>query len=121
MNNTTTDRPVFIKHCTMCGKELNEYELDPTLTFDLFPGYGSRYDMDHIHMELCWDCFDKITDWIRPQCEKDPVVEEDVDGDMEEYADYDTHDEALKRFVRWQQEEVAERAEGGHDSEEGQE
>ena len=79
MSNTTTDRPVFIKHCTMCGKELNEYELDPTLTFDLFPGYGSRYDMDHIHMELCWDCFDKIIDWIRPQCEKDPVIEEDVD------------------------------------------
>lgn len=49
------------------------------------------------------------------------VVEEDVDGDMEEYADDDTHDEALKRFVRWQQEEVAERAERGHDSEEGQE
>ncbi len=49
------------------------------------------------------------------------VVEEDVDGDMEEYADDDTHDEALKRFVGWQQEEVAERAEGGHDCEEGQE
>lgn len=68
-----------IKNCTMCGKELTLLDDDFDLTFDMFPGEGSRYDLSHLHMELCYECFDKIIDWIRPQCKVDPIIEEDVD------------------------------------------
>ena len=48
------------------------------------------------------------------------VVEEDADGDMEQNADNDTHNDALQGFVFGHEVEVAERTEGGHHSENGE-
>jgi len=49
------------------------------------------------------------------------VVEEYVDGDVEQYAHHDAHDEALEQFVGREEVDIAEGAEGGHDGEKGEE
>ena len=43
------------------------------------------------------------------------VVEEDADGDMQQYADDDAHDESLQHFVLGHEVAVAEGSEGCHD------
>ena len=39
-------------------------------------GYGSKYDMMGLYLNLCCDCFDKIADWFLPLCVNDPLVDE---------------------------------------------
>ena len=39
-------------------------------------GYGSKYDMMGLYLNLCCDCFDKIAEWFLPLCVNDPLVDE---------------------------------------------
>lgn len=63
--------------CNMCGKEFNMYdEIENRSLCDQF-GYGSKYDGDNIRLDLCCNCFDKVIDWIVPQCKINPIEEND--------------------------------------------
>lgn len=66
------------KLCTMCGKELDMWDKQEKFCFDSIIGYGSGHDCEHIHIELCCDCFDRVFDMIRPLCKIDPVIGEAV-------------------------------------------
>lgn len=37
-------------------------------------GYGSKHDGDYINLDLCCECFDKVIDWIVPQCKINPIT-----------------------------------------------
>lgn len=39
-------------------------------------GYGPKYDCEVIDADFCCDCFDKIIDWIKPQCKYSIVKDE---------------------------------------------
>ena len=61
--------------CNMCGKEFTMWdEQENRGVHDQF-GYGSKHDGDNIDLDLCCDCFDKVMDWIIPQCKINPIQE----------------------------------------------
>lgn len=62
--------------CDMCGKEFDMWDKQESRCFyDQF-GYGSKYDGDNINLDLCCNCFDKVIDWIVPQCKHNPIIDQ---------------------------------------------
>jgi hypothetical protein len=60
------------KCCNLCGKPLDEWDLQEDFTIHTTVGYGSKYDLSKVHLQLCCDCFDKIVD----SCKISPVIGE---------------------------------------------
>ena len=67
------------KHiCTMCGKELDYWDLNANFHFQHYIGYGSAYDLHKFEAHLCCHCFDKILDTILPMFKHKPLSECDT-------------------------------------------
>lgn len=64
------------KMCSMCGKKFDMWDEQENFCFVRHIGYGSKYDMMGLYLNLCCDCFDKIADWFLPLCVNDPLVDE---------------------------------------------
>lgn len=64
------------KRCSMCGKTFDMWDEQDDFCFVRHIGYGSKYDMMGLYLNLCCDCFDKIADWFLPLCVNDPLVDE---------------------------------------------
>ena len=64
------------KVCSMCGKQFDMWDEQEDFCFVRHIGYGSKYDMLGLYLNLCCDCFDKIADWFLPICVNDPLVDE---------------------------------------------
>lgn len=64
------------KICSMCGKMFDLWDEQEDFCFVRHIGYGSKYDMKGLYLNLCCDCFDKIVDWFLPLCVNDPLVDE---------------------------------------------
>ena len=64
--------------CTMCGCELDEWDINEDLHFEHFIGYGSSYDMNIFDARLCCKCFDTILDTILPMFKINPLSEYDI-------------------------------------------
>ena len=64
--------------CSMCGKELDEFDLQEDFSFKRYIGYGSRYDMNIFEARLCCDCFDKILDAVLPMFKINPLSEYEI-------------------------------------------
>lgn len=64
------------KTCSMCGKKFDMWDEQEDFCFVRHIGYGSKYDMMGLYLNLCCDCFDKIADWFLPLCVNDPLVDE---------------------------------------------
>ena len=64
------------KICSMCGKKFDMWDVQEDFCFVRHIGYGSKYDMMGLHLNLCCDCFDKIADWFLSLCVNDPLVDE---------------------------------------------
>jgi len=60
--------------CNICGKELNEWDLQENFGFDYNVGYGSKYDGEKIRMRFCCDCFDEIIDKLIQESKVNPIV-----------------------------------------------
>lgn len=60
------------KVCNRCGKELDFFDLQQDFTIHKTIGYGSIYDGDSVHYQLCCDCFDKTAE----ECAVFPIIEE---------------------------------------------
>ena len=67
--------------CSMCGKELDEFDLQEDFSFKRYIGYGSRYDMNIFEARLCCDCFDKILDAVLPMFKINPLSEYELVSD----------------------------------------
>ena len=64
------------KTCSMCGKKFDMWDEQEDFCFVRHIGYGSKYDMTGLYLNLCCDCFDRIADWFLPLCVNDPLVDE---------------------------------------------
>lgn len=65
------------KHCTMCGKEFDIWDENEGFVVDYEIGYGSIYDCNHLHMDLCCECFDKMVGFLVSNSIKNPLKESD--------------------------------------------
>ena len=63
------------KVCNMCGKTFDIWDHQENFCVDRCLGYGSAHDFEHIQLNLCCQCFDKVIDWILPQCKHNPMSE----------------------------------------------
>ena len=63
------------KRCNMCGKSFTFWDNQENFCLDHRVGFGSSYDLHRIRLNLCCNCFDKVMDWIHPQCMHNPVSE----------------------------------------------
>mgnify|MGYP003504455974 CR=1 FL=1 len=69
--------------CTMCNKILNEWDIQEDFSWHKWIGYGSKYDLNKLDLDLCCDCFDKVLDFILQNSVNNPLREYDfksVDG-----------------------------------------
>ena len=64
-----------VKVCNMCGKTFDFWDNQEKFCFEHYIGYGSKHDLERIRLNLCCDCFDKVINWILPQCKHDPMSE----------------------------------------------
>ena len=69
--------------CTICGKLFNELDYQENFCFDTHIGYGSKYDLNRLRLNLCIDCFDKVLDFILPQCKDNPLSEYHFEGEID--------------------------------------
>ena len=65
------------KTCSMCGKKFDMWDEQENFCFVRHIGYGSKYDMMGLYLNLCCDCFDKIADWFLPLCVQNPLRDEE--------------------------------------------
>lgn len=71
------------KRCTMCNKIFDEWDLQEDFSWHKWIGYGSKYDLNKLDLDLCCDCFDKVLDFIVQNSVNNPLQEYDfksVDG-----------------------------------------
>lgn len=64
--------------CTMCGNELDDWDLDADFHFNRYIGFGSKYDLSIFEAHLCCKCFDKILDTILPMFKNNPLSEYEI-------------------------------------------
>jgi len=61
--------------CNICGKEFDKWDKQEKFGFHYKIGYGSNYDLTKIDLNMCCGCFDKLLDYILPQCKIDPLTD----------------------------------------------
>lgn len=64
--------------CNICGKEFDMWDVQENFGLHYIVGYGSKYDLNKISLSMCCDCFDRIFDYILPQCKINPLTEYDI-------------------------------------------
>ncbi len=63
--------------CNMCGKLFDGWDYQEKFSFKSYIGYGSKYDLNKMDLNLCCSCFDTVMDFIIPQCTIAPLEEYD--------------------------------------------
>ena len=63
------------KRCSMCNNPLDEWDLQEDFSFSRWIGYGSKYDLNKLDIQLCCTCFDKVLDFVLPKC-KNKILQE---------------------------------------------
>ena len=66
--------------CHLCGKQFNLWDERQDFSFERHVGYGSKYARKDIALNLCCNCFDKVMNWLLPQCAVDPMRGESESG-----------------------------------------
>ena len=82
-----------IHTCNMCGKPLDEWDIQENFGFDYYIGYGSKHDMEHVSARFCCDCFDKLLDRLVAECKTSPIVGE------YDFIESSERDEALEAIL----------------------
>lgn len=60
------------RHCTVCGKEFDEWATQENFGMDHYCNYGSKHDEEHIKIDMCCSCFEKLMDFVIPRCRQNP-------------------------------------------------
>lgn len=63
------------KICNMCGKTFDVWDEQEDFSIYHDVGFGSKYDMSKIQLNMCCSCFDSVMDYIAPRCKINPIVE----------------------------------------------
>lgn len=60
--------------CNMCGKPFDYSDEEQDISFHRPIGYGSRFDLSYLNLDLCNQCFDKtMIEYILPNCRHVPI------------------------------------------------
>ena len=56
--------------CSVCGKQLDLWDIQEDFTIHKRLGYGTKYDGDDICLKLCCECMEKLIDScaVSPLC-----------------------------------------------------
>ena len=54
-----------VKRCNLCGNVIDPMTGRGGIHISEELGYGSKYDMDLLDMEICYECLDRIVDACR--------------------------------------------------------
>ena len=69
---------MIVRKCNLCGKELDVFDLQEEISYHSHMGYGSKFDLCHVDIDLCCKCFDRLMDqYIIPNSLINPVSEVD--------------------------------------------
>lgn len=63
--------------CNKCGKAMDDLDIQERFSFDQYLGYGSKYDMNKLELDLCCACMDQLID----ECIVPPVISTAVVGE----------------------------------------
>ena len=55
-------------YCNLCGKVLDDFDLQENIAMDRVVGFGSKYDLSRLKFRLCLDCFDRAIDYLAAEC-----------------------------------------------------
>jgi len=62
--------------CNMCGSEIDEMDLECNdFSIEHRFGYGSKHDGDHLYLDLCSSCQDKLVTYLLSNCIINPIEE----------------------------------------------
>ena len=65
--------------CNMCGKVFDDFDEQEDRSFHDYIGYGSKFDLHRIDLDMCCDCFDKLLEeYILPKAKFNPIKGEEV-------------------------------------------
>lgn len=56
-------------YCNLCGKELNEFDVQENYSLHRHIGYGSEHDGETLDLHICCECMDEIIN----KCIVDPT------------------------------------------------
>lgn len=63
--------------CNVCGKAFDTWDKQENFGIHTQVGYGSRFDLSTIDLDLCCECFDKVFgEHILPSCKINPITGE---------------------------------------------
>ena len=62
------------KLCNMCGKELGRYD-HTNFSVNHTYGYDSNREGDHLELDLCEECLEKLTLYLIDKCKLNPIVD----------------------------------------------
>lgn len=84
--------------CNLCGKEYGDINQDYNDEFSIHTmiGYGSKYDMHILKLDLCSSCMDKLID----QCVIPPVTDIYEMADSQEYKPHERYDEESMYWIK---------------------
>lgn len=68
-----------IKRCTMCNKIFDMWDLQEDFSWHKWIGYGSKYDLNKLDLDLCCDCFDKVLAFILENSVNNPLADYDFE------------------------------------------
>lgn len=66
--------------CNICGNDFDMWDKQESFGLHHHVGYGSAHDGEHIDLNMCCNCFDRLMDYILPQCTVSPITKEDDYG-----------------------------------------
>lgn len=66
---------MVIKKCNLCGSEFDMWDEQAGFGIKAHVGWGSKYDGEHIKLDLCCGCFDRVIEFIVPLCKINPISE----------------------------------------------
>lgn len=78
--------------CNICGRNT-----DYLSTVNLFPSYGSSYDMEDLKLNVCSDCIDSIFDFIEKRRDKS-IKDVDEVGELQE-PEYELSFQGLQNYI----------------------
>ena len=65
--------------CNICGKEFDLWDQQENFGLNYHVGYGSKFDGEHISVDMCCDCFDELMNtYILPRCKISPLEDGDI-------------------------------------------
>ena len=64
------------RRCNLCGSKFDQWEEQEDFSIHRNVGYGSKYDLHRVELNLCCGCYDKLITYIVNNGAISPVVRE---------------------------------------------